>query len=55
MRRRRQPRTETAMASLLASLDVWTPEEKEKLQGFAHADLRNWRKIPVGDVHAAMA
>ena len=45
---------ETAMASLLASLDVWTPEEKEKLQGFAHADLRNWRKIHVGDVHAAM-
>jgi L-asparaginase II len=43
---------ETAMASVLASLDVWTADEKEKLQGFAHADLRNWRKIPVGDVHA---
>ena len=45
---------ETAMASLLASLDVWTPEEKEKLQGFAHTDLKNWRKIPVGDVHAKL-
>lgn len=46
---------ETAMASILASLDVWTPEEKEKLQGFAQTDLTNWRKIPVGDVHAAFA
>ena len=43
---------ETAMASLLASLDVWTPEEKKKLEGFAHTDLTNWRHIHVGDVHA---
>ena len=45
---------ETAMASLLASLDVWTAEEKEKLQSFTHSGLRNWRKIPVGDVQAAI-
>ena len=45
---------ETAMASLLASLDVWTAEEKEKLQSFTHSGLKNWRKIPVGDVHAAI-
>ena len=44
---------ETAMASLLASLDVWAPEEKKKLQGFTHSDLSNWRHIHVGDVHAA--
>ena len=45
--------SEVAMASLLASLDVWTAEEKEKLQGFTHTDIENWRKIHVGDVHAA--
>jgi L-asparaginase II len=44
---------ETAMASLLASLDVWTSEEKEKLQSFTHVDMTNWRNIHVGDVHAA--
>ena len=45
---------ETAMASLLASLDVWTVEEKAILQTFTHAALTNWRHIHVGDVHAAM-
>jgi L-asparaginase II len=45
---------ETAMAALLSSLDVWTAEEKATLQSFAHSDLTNWRKIHVGDVHAAM-
>ena len=45
---------ETAMASLLASLDVWTVEEKAILATFTHSDLTNWRKIHVGDVHAAM-
>jgi L-asparaginase II len=43
---------ETAMASLLASLDVWTAEEKEKLQSFTHSDLSNWRHLHVGDLHA---
>ena len=45
---------ETAMAALLASLDVWTAEEKATLQSFTHSDLTNWRKIHVGEVHAAM-
>jgi L-asparaginase II len=44
-----------AMASLLASLDVWTSDEKKTLLGFAHRDLSNWRHISVGDIHAAMA
>ncbi len=44
--------SETALAALLASLDVWTAEEKEKLRGFIHSDIENWRKIHVGDVHA---
>ncbi len=44
--------SETALAALLASLDVWTAEEKAALQGFTHTDLQNWRKIHVGDVHA---
>ena len=45
---------ETAMASLLASLDVWTVEEKAILQTFTHADLTNWRHIHVGDVHSKL-
>ena len=44
-----------AMASLLASLDVWTSDEKKTLLSFAHRDLSNWRHISVGDIHAAMA
>jgi len=40
---------------LLASLDVWTVEEKAILQTFTRADLTNWRHIHVGDVHAALA
>jgi L-asparaginase II len=42
--------SETLMAALLASLPVWTEEESEALRGFAHADLRNWRKLYVGEV-----
>lgn len=45
---------ETAMASVLASLDVWTVDEKLKLMGFTRSDLSNWRKLHVGDVHAVM-
>jgi hypothetical protein len=30
-------------------------EEKAILKTFARADLRNWRKIHVGDVHATFA
>jgi L-asparaginase II len=41
-----------AMASVLDSLDVWPPEEKEVLHRFRHHELRNWRKIDVGEVRA---
>jgi L-asparaginase II len=46
---------ETAMASVLASLDVWTADEKHKLAELASCELRNWRKIHVGDIHATVA
>jgi L-asparaginase II len=46
---------EAAFAALLASLDVWTPEERAKLQGFTHRTLKNWRKFEVGEVRAATA
>lgn len=41
---------EVAVASLLASLDVWTPDERAKLRGFARSAITNWRQIHVGDV-----
>jgi L-asparaginase II len=44
--------SETAMAALLAGLDVWTEEEKLKLRAFARTGLRNWRKLLVGELHA---
>jgi L-asparaginase II len=43
---------EVAIASVLASLDVWEPGEKVALDSFAHKNMQNWRKIPVGDIHA---
>lgn len=46
--------SEAAMASLLAQLDVWTEEEKAALARFAHSDLRNWRKIQVGEIRAVV-
>lgn len=46
--------SETAMAALLASLPVWTEIERRDLLSFAATDLNNWRKIHVGDVHAAI-
>lgn len=42
----------TAMASVLASLDVWTPEETARLKSFTDVALNNRRKIHVGDIHA---
>ena len=45
---------EVAMAQVLAGLDVWTPEEKAALDRFRHRDLRNWNKIDVGQVVAAL-
>jgi L-asparaginase II len=46
--------SETAMAALMASLPVWTEAERQALLSFAATDLSNWRKIHVGDVHAAI-
>jgi L-asparaginase II len=45
---------EVAMASVLASLDVWTAEEKAKLREFTRHELSNWRKINVGEVRAVV-
>jgi L-asparaginase II len=42
--------SEVALASILAGLDVWTPEEKETLLRFRHHELRNWKQIEVGEV-----
>jgi L-asparaginase II len=45
--------SETAIAAVLASLDVWTGEERERLLSFAEVELKNWRKFAVGRVRAA--
>lgn len=45
---------EVAMASLLASLDVWTPEERRALSAFSTVSLSNWRKIETGAVAATL-
>lgn len=42
--------SEVAMASVLAGLDVWMPEEKAAIERFRHHELANWRKIEVGEV-----
>jgi L-asparaginase II len=42
--------SEVAIASVLASLDVWTAEERAALERFREHDLRNWRQIEVGEV-----
>ena len=41
---------EVAMISVALKLDVWTSEEREKLLGFQHEKLINWRKIEVGEL-----
>ena len=41
---------EVAMISVALKLDVWTPEEREKLSGFHHETMKNWRRIEVGEV-----
>jgi L-asparaginase II len=46
--------SEAAMAAVLASLDVWTEAERDCLAEFAEVPLRNWRKIPVGRIRAAL-
>jgi L-asparaginase II len=46
--------SELAVAALMASLPVWTESERQAFTGFAGTDVRNWRKIRVGDMHAAI-
>ena len=43
---------EVAVAGVLASLDVWTPEERATLRDFSTVAMHNWRQIHVGDIHA---
>jgi L-asparaginase II len=44
--------SEVAIAAVLASLDVWLPEERANLAEFASVKLTNWRKFTVGRVAA---
>lgn len=44
--------SEAAMAAVLASLPVWTDEERASLSSFARVDLRNWAGLDVGSVEA---
>jgi L-asparaginase II len=46
--------SETAMAAVLASLDVWTGEEHERLSALAEVPLKNWRKFEVGHIRATL-
>jgi L-asparaginase II len=46
---------EAAFADVLLGLDVWTPDERAALAGFAAVPVMNWRQIHVGDVRAAIA
>jgi L-asparaginase II len=46
--------SETAMAAVLASLDVWTEEERQRLLSFAQVPLSNWRKFEVGHIRATL-
>ena len=43
---------EVAAAQMLASLDVWTPDEKAAISALAHGTLRNARKFEVGEIRA---
>ncbi len=43
---------EVAIGALLASLDVWERDERTALENFTIEEMKNWRKIPVGEVHA---
>jgi L-asparaginase II len=43
---------QVAIAALLFSLDVWEPGERASFEGFITQELKNWRKILVGNVHA---
>ena len=41
---------EVAMISVALKLDVWNADEREKLAGFQHDTIKNWRKIEVGEL-----
>ena len=45
---------EVAIAAAVLKLDVWTDAERAALTGFASEEMRNWRKIHVGDVTSAL-
>lgn len=44
--------SEPAVARLLASLGVWTEEERVALSAFAEVPLKNWRKFAIGKIRA---
>jgi L-asparaginase II len=44
---------EVAVAQMLARLDVWTIEEHAALAQASIETMKNWRKLVVGEVHAA--
>jgi len=46
--------SEAAMAAVLASLDVWTEDERQRLLSFAEVPLSNWRKFEVGRIQATL-
>ncbi|MFM8746819.1 MAG: asparaginase [Aestuariivirga sp.] len=41
---------EVGMATVLAGLGVWTPEERAAISRFRHHELVNWRKLQVGEL-----
>ena len=42
-----------AVAGMLLKLDVWTAEEKQRLESFATTSMHNWRKLEVGQTRAS--
>jgi L-asparaginase II len=45
---------ETAIAGLLAGLDVWTEDERLKLLSFTQVKIRNWRNLETGEIHSLL-
>ncbi len=39
---------EVAIARVLADMDCWSAEERNILSNFTHSEMRNWRKLEVG-------
>ncbi len=44
--------SEAAMAAILASLPVWSDEERDALSSFARVELKNWAGLDVGSIEA---